>query len=73
MSNVDHPSHYNQGSVECIDALEASMSPAEFKGFLKGNAMKYLWRAGLKGDFVQDIEKASWYLAKLKSSVLENG
>lgn len=57
MSAVDHPAHYNAhpSGVECIDIIE------EFP-FNVGNAMKYLWRAGLKnGDAVEDLEKAAWY------------
>lgn len=57
MSNVDHPSHYNaHGSgIECIDVVE-------WMGFSLGNAVKYIWRAGLKNDAVEDLEKARWYI-----------
>lgn len=41
---VEHPAHYTSGEIECIVAIEASMSPEEFRGFLKGTAMKYMWR-----------------------------
>jgi hypothetical protein len=47
---VNHPAHYTSGEIECIDALKASMPHAEFCGFLKGNAMKYLWRYDKKGN-----------------------
>lgn len=40
---VNHPPHYNQSSVECIDAIEAATGP-NFKFYLQGNVMKYLWR-----------------------------
>ena len=61
---VNHPAHYNSGGIECIDGIKAALSPEEFKGFLKGNVMKYLWRANHKnGD--EDIEKARWYLEYL--------
>jgi hypothetical protein len=43
------------------------MSTDEFRGFLKGNAIKYLWRAGKKDDILQDIRKALWYLNRLIS------
>lgn len=62
---VNHPNHYTQGGVECIDAIKASMTPEAFKGYLKGNAIKYLWRYLNKGKPVQDLEKARWYLDKL--------
>ena len=59
MSAID-PKHYNTGNLECIDAIEASMTSEEFRGFLKGNCMKYLWRAGTKENnpAEQDYAKA---------------
>ena len=66
---VNNPEHYNTGSVECIEAIEASMSPEEFKGYLKGNAMKYLWRCTYKGSCVQDLEKCLWYTSRLKEYI----
>lgn len=62
---VNRPAHYNTGSVECIDAIEASMTPEEFKGYLKGNAQKYLWRYRNKGKPKEDLQKALWYLQRL--------
>lgn len=62
---VGSPVHYNTGSVECIEAIKASMSDREFTGYLKGNAMKYLWRYTYKGKPVEDLNKAQWYLARL--------
>ena len=64
MENVNHPSHY-QGSIECIDGLESILTPEQFEGFLLGNALKYLWRAGKKGNKLEDYRKAEWYLRKL--------
>jgi hypothetical protein len=66
---VESPVHYNTGSVECIEAIKASMSDTEFKGYLKGNAMKYLWRYDYKGKPVEDLKKAQWYLARLTEEV----
>lgn len=62
---VNHPPHYTQGGIECIDAIEASMSAEEFAGYLKGNVMKYLWRYRNKGRETEDLSKAQWYLNKL--------
>ncbi|MBO5629439.1 MAG: DUF3310 domain-containing protein [Aeriscardovia sp.] len=68
---VNHPSHYTQGNVygkgaiECIEAIEASMTRDEFLGYLKGNVMKYLWRYRNKGNETQDLHKAQWYLSKM--------
>lgn len=63
---VNKPDHY-QGSVECIDAIEASLSPEAFKGMLKGNCMKYLWRYEVKQKTkpLEDLEKCQWYLQRL--------
>ncbi len=69
---VNHPNHYTQGDVECIDAIQSSMSRDAFVGYLKGNCIKYLWRAGLKNDAIEDIRKAGWYLNKLEE-VLKDG
>ena len=65
---VNHPAHYTQGAVECIEAIKASMSVTEYRGYLKGNAMKYLWRYQFKGG-VEDLKKARWYLDRLIEEV----
>lgn len=62
---VNHPPHYKQGEIECIDAIRAALTDEEFRGYCKGNALKYIWRERHKGSTV-DIEKAGWYLAKLQ-------
>jgi len=62
---VSSPDHYNTGSIEAIEAIKASMHPQEFKGYLKGNCMKYLWRYEYKGKPVEDLRKCRWYLEKL--------
>lgn len=62
--NVNHPSHYTQGDVECIDAIRASMHPTEFCAYCKGNVMKYLWRYETKGG-IEDLKKAQVYLGWL--------
>ena len=62
---VNNPNHYNNGSIECIEGIQASMSAEAFRGYLKGNCMKYLWRYSYKGKPVEDLQKAQWYLAKL--------
>ena len=55
--NVNHPSHYAKGGVECIDAIKSSMTPEAFAGFCKGNVIKYVFRYENKGG-VQDLQKA---------------
>jgi len=66
---VAKPYHYNTGNIECIEAIEESMSEFAFKGYLKGNCMKYLWRYDYKGKPVEDLQKAQWYLARLLKEV----
>ena len=57
--------HYTVLDVQPWDAMANWMSPWEFEGFLRGNAIKYLARAGSKGDPLEDIKKARHYLDKL--------
>lgn len=59
--NVNHPGHYCQGGIECIKAIEASMTPEEFQGYCKGNVMKYIWRFREKNG-LEDLKKAQVYL-----------
>lgn len=54
---VNHPSHYTSGGIETIDVIEAWQL-----GFHLGNAVKYISRAGKKGDALEDLKKARWYL-----------
>lgn len=55
--SVNHPAHYTEhpSGVECI-------AISEHYNFNIGNAIKYLWRAGLKGSQVEDLQKARWYV-----------
>lgn len=62
--NVNQPAHYTQGGVECIDAIRAALTPEEFRGFCKGNVLKYTWRERLKGGD-ESLKKAEWYLKRL--------
>ena len=67
---VNSPNHYLAGSIECIDAIEASASSADaFMGYCKGNVQKYLWRMEHKGKPKEDALKAQWYLNKLISKL----
>lgn len=61
--NVNKPKHYNQGSIECIDAMISAFGVEDVKTFCKLNIFKYLWRANLKNGN-EDMEKAHWYLNK---------
>lgn len=66
---VEKPQHYNSGSVEAITAIEASMAPEAYAGYLKGNIMKYLWRYEKKAKPIEDLKKARWYLDRLISAL----
>lgn len=57
MSKVNHPKHYNKhpSGIECIEITR-------HVNFNRGNAVKYIWRAGDKGNEIEDLEKAKWYL-----------
>jgi hypothetical protein len=71
MDNVNHPSHYNEGKIECIEYIESCMTPEEYRGFIKGNVLKYITREKHKnGD--EDIRKAKWYLDRLVSRLGES-
>ena len=61
---VQHPSHYTQGGIECIDAIRASMTADGFCDYCKGNIIKYIWRWRDKGG-AEDLRKASVYLGWL--------
>ena len=60
-----NPTHYQIGGIETINYLEAKLTPEEFKGYCKGNSIKYLSRAGYKGEERDDYKKAAWYLDRL--------
>jgi len=64
---VNHPAHYGGADdpFETIKVLQAWLSPEEYRGFLKGNAIKYLSRAAKKGAPVEDAKKAAWYAERL--------
>lgn len=68
---VNRPSHYTQGGIECIEAIKASMTPEEYKGFLKGQVIKYIWRYRLKGKPAEDLKKAQFYLIRLIDEIDE--
>lgn len=61
---VNSPAHYNNGDMECIDAMIGAYGTKEVKIFCKINAFKYLWRLGHKDEEEQEIGKIKWYLNK---------
>ena len=62
---VNHPKHYNQGNIECIDAMVAAYGKEAVVNFCSLNAFKYVWRSRDKNG-IEDIDKAIWYLNKVK-------
>jgi len=58
--SVNHPPHYNQGGIECLEAIKAAVGDG-FTAYLRGNVIKYLWRCEHKGG-VEDLRKAAFYL-----------
>lgn len=56
---MNHPPHYtaHPSGIECIEVVE-------HMGFNLGNAVKYIWRADLKNDALEDLKKARWYLER---------
>jgi len=58
MSEVNHPDHYNQLPIECIDVIQCF-------DFITGSIIKYLWRYKHKGQSLKDLKKAKWYLEYL--------
>lgn len=61
---VNHPAHYTQGSIECIDALKSALGHEGFKNYCRGACIKYLWRTEHKNG-LEDLKKCEWYLSRL--------
>ena len=64
---VNHPAHYTQGGIECIDALSAMVSgyPDPVNATLAWQVVKYIWRHPFKGKPLEDLKKARFYLDRL--------
>lgn len=60
MDVINHPNHYCKGGIECINAIRAALTDDEFRGYIKGNIIKYIWRERYKGGN-EDMAKARWY------------
>lgn len=69
--NVNHPSHYTSGSVECINAIEAATNDLKgIEAVCTANIIKYVWRWKRKNG-IEDLKKARWYLNKLIETIGE--
>jgi hypothetical protein len=68
VDEVNHPPHYLVGGIEVIDYIKAKLTPEEFRGYLKGNVIKYISRADHKNGMV-DWGKADWYVDRYRKEV----
>jgi hypothetical protein len=65
---VNRPPHYLVGGLEAIDIIKSRLSQEEYQGYLKGNHLKYILRYPFKDNPEQDLEKAEWYINKLREA-----
>ena len=69
MNDITKPKHYTQGSIECLDAIDAMLGKDKMKDFYRTQVVKYMWRMMDKGSPKQDALKAQFYLNKLIDSL----
>ena len=62
---INSPGHYTEGGMETIEVLQAKLTPEEFRGYLKGNVIKYVTRERHKGQSAKDLGKLAWYAKRL--------
>ena len=70
VDTVNHPPHYNNGGLECIDYIRQQLGK-EFSSYCQGNVIKYLHRWRYKSQPVEDLKKARWYLDAMINSIGE--
>ena len=70
--SVNRAAHYNNGPVECIEAIESMLTSEEYIGYLRGNSLKYRWRFRYKNG-IEDLRKARWYEERLIKFMEVNG
>jgi hypothetical protein len=69
---VNSPPHYTiRDGIECIEYIKQVLTPEQFKGYCHGNVIKYQHRHGYKGNPIEDMEKAEWYLEKMLETMRE--
>lgn len=64
LDNVNHPKHYTSGKIEVIKIIEDQLTPEEYRGYIKGQVIKYITRERHKNG-LEDLKKARWYLDRL--------
>ena len=63
--SINHPAHYQlDNGMEAIDVIRGVLGDKGYKDFCRGNALKYLCRAGKKGLITDDLKKAAWYVTE---------
>lgn len=68
---VEKPQHYNQGEIECIDYIKQTLGLDGFIAYCHGNMIKYQHRYRYKGNPTEDMDKASWYLSRMREAMKE--
>lgn len=64
LDNVNHPKHYTSGKIEVIEIIEDQLTSEEYRGYIKGQVIKYITRERYKNG-LEDLKKARWYLDRL--------
>lgn len=64
LDNVNHPEHYTSGKIEVIKIIEDQLTSEEYRGYIKGQVIKYITRERHKNG-LEDLKKARWYLDRL--------
>ena len=64
LDNVNHPGHYTSGKIEVIKIIEDQLTSEEYRGYIKGQVIKYITRERYKNG-LEDLKKARWYLDRL--------
>ena len=64
-TRISNPKHYTEGSIECIDAINAMTEQNGEGAYHRGSILKYLWRCFDKGDALNDLKKARWFINDL--------
>ena len=64
LDNVNHPKHYTSGKIEVIKIIEDQLTSEEYRGYIKGQVIKYITRERHKNG-LEDLKKARWYLDRL--------
>ena len=66
---INNPLHYKVGGFEAIDVIKAKLTPEEYRGYCKGNVLKYVMRANYKDQHDNDCEKAEYYAKELSDAL----